>query len=282
MEGFDKRWARNLERDIRRNAREEWRRNRPVGRCRSATGGFVFGIVIIVAGTLMLLDNLGVLHARDIWDYAPLVLVAIGLARIVEGGPTPGLIFGGILTTGGTLWFLHNIDVLRIDPRYVWPVVLIGLGVMFLARAIDQQWRSPVPPAPALDAEASEAAGGTAAPPSAAQPQAQVNIATLFGGVKRYVDSPDFRSADLFACFGGIDIDFRSAKIQQHAVIDANAVFGGIDIKVPRNWFVEIRGTGLFGGYEDKTLHPDESAGPAPRLTITGIAAFGGVSVSSV
>lgn len=280
MEGFEKRWARDLHREIRRNARAEWRRQQFPG-ARSATGGFVFGIVIVVAGILMLLDNFGILRAHTLWDYAPLILVAIGLARIIEGGPTAGMLFGGILTTGGTLWFLHNIDVLRIDPRFVWPVALIGVGIVFLVRAVEQQWWPVAQPPPDTDATGA-AEDGTSTPPAQGS-RAQVNIATVFGGVKRFVDSPDFRTADLFACFGGIDIDFRAARIpQQQAVIDANAVFGGIDIKVPRTWFVEVRGTGFFGGYEDKTLHPDESAGPAPRLIITGVALFGGISVKSV
>lgn len=248
--------------------------NRAGCRPRSATGGFVFGLVIIAAGTLMLLDNLGILHVRDIWDYAPLVLVAIGLAKLLEGGRTGGLLWGGVLAGGGTLWFLSNIDVLRLDPRFLWPLALIALGVLFLYRAVEQRWRPPTPPEDSQDTD-------PGAPPVQAS-QAQINIATLFGGVKRYVDSSDFRTADLFACFGGIEIDFRSAKVQQHAVIDANAVFGGIEIKVPRTWFVEVRGMGIFGGYEDKSLHPDESAGPAPRLTITGVACFGGVSVMTV
>ena len=255
MEGSDNRWA-----------RREWRRQCRADRKRSTTGGFIFGLVIIAVGTLMLLDNLGVLHARDIWDYAPLILVAIGISKIVESQGRPsGSLFGGLLTAGGTLWFLNNIDVLRMEARFIWPVAIIGLGVLFLYRALERQMH---PDAPAENN---------------AESQAQINIATVFGGVKRFVDAPDFRSADLFACFGGVEIDFRGAKIQERAVIDANAVFGGIEIRVPRTWLVEVRGTGIFGGYEDKTLHPDGSMpGPTPKLTITGLAVFGGVTVYSV
>ena len=255
MEGSDNRWA-----------RKEWRRERRGCRSRSATGGFVFGLVIIFIGTVMLLGNLGIIHARDLWDYAPLILVAIGISKIVEcQGRPAGSLFGGLLTAGGTLWFLGNIDVLRIEARFIWPVAIIGFGVLFLFRAVERQFHPDTPVSPNADS------------------QAQINIATVFGGVKRFVDAPDFRSADLFACFGGVEIDFRGAKIQERAVIDANAVFGGIEIRVPRTWLVEVRGTGIFGGYEDKTLHPDESTpGPIPKLTITGLAVFGGVTVYSV
>ena len=96
------------------------------------------------------------------------------------------------------------------------------------------------------------------------------------------LETKDFRSADLLAVFGGIDLDLRPAFITQEAVIDANAIFGGIEIRVPQNWVVDLRGTGIFGGYEDKTIHPVSDPNvPAPRLVVTGSAIFGGVSISN-
>jgi hypothetical protein len=230
-----------------------------------ATGGFVFGIAIVAIGTLMLLSNLGVLRARTFWDYAPLILVLLGAARIFEAGHRPaGTLFGGLLMAGGSLWFLSNIGVLYVDPRLVWPVLLIGLGVLFLFRAVERQFE----PMHKADATGFN--------------RAEINVATMFGGVKRNVDSPDFRSADLFACFGGVEVSFRGSKIASEAVIDANAIFGGVEIQVPHGWLVEVRGTGLFGGFDDKTLRPDPSVLNPPRLVVTGMAIFGGVGIRTV
>jgi len=87
----------------------------------------------------------------------------------------------------------------------------------------------------------------------------------------------------MLAVFGGIEVDLRRASIspaRAEVVIDANATFGGIEIKVPETWLVICRGFGLFGGYEDKTIPPKPQEGAAvPRLVITGYAVFGGVSV---
>jgi Domain of unknown function (DUF5668)/Cell wall-active antibiotics response 4TMS YvqF len=256
MEGFEK----QLREDIQRHARGFGGRYRH----RSATGSFVFGLAIIAIGSLMLLDNLGIVRARDFWDYAPLVLAAIGIGKIFEcQGRPAGTMFGGLLTVVGTLWFLDNIDVLRFDHRLVVPVVIIGFGLMFLFRALERaRW--------------------TASPGGPPVPQAQINIWTVFGGSKRVVDAKDFRSADLFAMFGGIDLDLRQAGLAEGATIDANAMFGGVEIRVPLNWAVEVRGSGIFGGYEDKTIHPaGDSPVSAPKLVVTGFAVFGGVSVSN-
>ena len=61
-----------------------------------------------------------------------------------------------------------------------------------------------------------------------------------------------------------------------------NALFGGIEIKVPDNWRVAVRGAGIFGGYDDKTLRRQSTLSPdSPLLVITGYAVFGGVEVKS-
>jgi hypothetical protein len=58
-------------------------------------------------------------------------------------------------------------------------------------------------------------------------------------------------------------------------------MFGGIDIRVPETWAVTVRGTGVFGGYEDKTIEPRPTDPKPPHLIITGVALFGGVTVKN-
>jgi hypothetical protein len=48
---------------------------------------------------------------------------------------------------------------------------------------------------------------------------------------------------------------------------------------VPETWEVVIRGTGVFGGYEDKTFPPRSADVKPPRLIVSGGAVFGGVTV---
>lgn len=229
----------------------------------STAGGFVAGILIIGVGSLMLLNTLGVINVHSIWAYLPLLFVVLGFVRIVEG-PTSvvSLGFGGLMVIGGTVWFLDNIGVFWIDKRLFPPLLIIGVGVLLLLRAAERQ--------------RVRASGGV---PDATS-DSMVNLWTIFGGVKRYVDSQQFKGGDLFAMFGGIEVDLTPAAVVGSAVVDANAIFGGVDISVPDSWSVDVKGVGIFGGYEDKTLHPDPSF-PAPKLVITGFALFGGVTVKN-
>ena len=103
----------------------------------------------------------------------------------------------------------------------------------------------------------------------------------VFGGSRRRVDSQDFKGGEAFAMFGGVELDLRSAAItQDEVVIDARALFGGVDIQVPETCNVHVEGHGIFGGYDDQTSHtmPEDAR---PRVVITGSAVFGGVVVKN-
>jgi hypothetical protein len=62
--------------------------------------------------------------------------------------------------------------------------------------------------------------------------------------------------------------------------MEANALFGGVDIRVPDSWGVSIRGVGIFGGFDDLSRARDPQPGK-PTLVVTGTAMFGGVSVKN-
>src|SRR5260370_35371603 len=90
------RWARKEERRMERMA---------CHRNRSPASGVVVGGVIVAIGLILLLDNMGIIHAHDFWRYWPLGLVALGLARITEGRPA-AIIWGGFIPVIGGLPFL--------------------------------------------------------------------------------------------------------------------------------------------------------------------------------
>ena len=66
------------------------------------------------------------------------------------------------------------------------------------------------------------------------------------------------------------------------SVLEASAIFGGGEIRVPENWQVSVQGVGIFGAYEDKTRHfqPDSSQ-PTKTLVVRGVAVFGGIEVKN-
>ena len=105
----------------------------------------------------------------------------------------------------------------------------------------------------------------------------------VFSGTRQKIESQDFEGGKISAVFGGAEIDLRSAGTKREEIsIKAEAVFGGIELWVPAHWQTIVRGTGVFGSFEDKTFPAAPGAsGKAPRLVVTGAAVFGGVVVKN-
>ena len=230
--------------------------------------GALLGTIIIAAGVLLLLRNMEIIRFHEVWEFAPLILVLIGVVKLIEAeGRAVGSVFGVVLVGVGGLWFVSNMGWL--DSRLIGPIVVMGVGAVFLIRAIERQRYIGYGP-------------GTAPTPGATPDDSTIHDWALFGGVKRNIKSQAFLGGELIAMFGGVNIDLRSAALgQEEAIIDANAMFGGIEIRVPATWSVVVKGNGIFGGYEDKTLPPSNPPDRPQRLVVTGVAMFGGVVVQN-
>jgi hypothetical protein len=63
----------------------------------------------------------------------------------------------------------------------------------------------------------------------------------------------------------------------QMVAIIVIAVFGGIEINIPKDWNVKIEGTPLFGGYSMNHKRPFVEN--APTVVFKGLALFGGVEI---
>jgi predicted membrane protein len=266
----DQKWEERRQRWEARRQRWEERRHRRGGR-------FVVGGLIIFIGVLFLLQNLGVFYVDQVWQYWPVILIVVGLSRLSTCRSVGGRIwFGMVVVLGGAL-LLHNLGFIRGSAwNLTWPILLIGFGFSMLMRGIgrDHFWAcgslkqdaGPANPAPASGSSANT-----------------LNEWAIFGGSRRRIESQEFEGGEAVAVFGGVELDLRKAATKkEEIVIEANAVFGGIDIRAPEHWKIVVRGAGIFGGYEDKSTdsRPGEN-GKRPTLVITGYAFFGGVTVQN-
>lgn len=98
-----------------------------------------------------------------------------------------------------------------------------------------------------------------------------------FGGQKVDLSGQEFKGANLDAVFGSVELDISNAVIKKDEIINANAIFGGIEIKVPSGVNIKVKSTPIFGGVENKTkAQYNESL---PTIYINGTAIFGGVDI---
>ena len=91
-------------------------------------------------------------------------------------------------------------------------------------------------------------------------------------------DGQIFYGNDLSASFGAITCDLRGATITEDVIINANAIFGGVDILLPDGVNVQIKSTALFGGADDKRRATSELI-DAPTVYVSSLCLFGGVDI---
>ena len=84
-----------------------------------------------------------------------------------------------------------------------------------------------------------------------------------------------FESANLDAVFGSVVLDLSKAKIKDEAVISASAIFGGIDIIVPKDVEVKVKSTPIFGGVSNKSKGKDTKK----VIYIDALALFGSIDI---
>ena len=99
----------------------------------------------------------------------------------------------------------------------------------------------------------------------------------VFGAANINLAGKEFKGKNVSAVFGGLKLDLRNAKIKEDVIINATAIFGGVDIYVPENVAVETKSNSFFGGVSNKknTVPKDK----APTVYVNGTAMFGGVEV---
>ncbi len=247
-------------------------------------GRMVMGLVVVGLGVLFLLENLGVVYVRNVWEFWPIILIVLGLARLSTCASAAGRVSALVLLCVGGIFMANNLGYLPWDLwRFFWPVILILWGFGMLMRSFDRgsgggmnwgpnwdpsRWKSPL----------AEGFG-----PLRDSGPNTVHQWAFFGGSRRRVESQNFEGGDALAIFGGIRVDLRqAASTKDEIILEANALFGGVDIRVPESWGVIMRGMGVFGGFEDGT-RARNSGLPAgkPTLVVTGMAVFGGVTVKN-
>jgi predicted membrane protein len=224
-------------------------RDRP----RLEPGSSIVGVVLVVLGVLFLLDQTGSIDAGDlIGDWWPLIIVAVGLVQLVEHwrapiGPLIVVAFGGIL-------LLTQLDLVSPEVwSYVWPILLVLVGVVILLRLPGRN----VPPGVADDV---------------------VRVSALFGSNDVVVTSQRLRGGSATALFGGVVLDLRQANLDSGgATLAATAIFGTVEVLAPRGWRVDVSGTPIFGGLSNKA--EPAVTGETPTLKVNATAIFAGVDI---
>ena len=214
-------------------------------------GKLMAGLFFTAAGLLLTADNLGFVDAERYLRFWPGILLVVGVFKLLD--PRASRLAGAGLTIAGAWLLALNLDLVRFTIFDLWPLILISVGLVLLARAFGVK-----PPNPLEGA----AAGGTLA---------------MFANRHVVETSQDYRGTNLIATLGGHTLDLSGANITTApAVIDCFAFWGSIEIIVPDDWEVVSEVTPIMAGFEAKS---GTNADPRKRLVVRGAAIMAGIDV---
>lgn len=226
---------------------------------RSHQGRIFWGLVLIILGTLFLLDRIGEFDFGDmISTYWPVIFIILGLSMFVGSGFRqlgPGLFF----IVFGVFFLLAELDILEYNAwQYIWPALIILAGLWLLLRPVFRY--RPTDKFPEIK-------------------ENDIDASAILSGMKRRIESQSFKGGHVTAIMGGMELDFTGAGLDAgKATLDATALFGGVDIRVPRDWKVVMDVVPILGGAEDKHRNVPNAEAKA-TLYVKGTAIFGGITV---
>lgn len=222
---------------------------------RLLTSQFLLGVIVILLGLLLLLETAGVIETADLLVYTPSLFVLVGLWALYQSRLRN--VVGPLVLVGvGLAAQLVTLGYATVDEvAAFWPLLLVAFGLSILLGQVRSRVRE--------------------------TDDAFTSAFAVFGGVEKRITSREFLGGDLTAIFGGTELDLRNAAVADPpARVNAVAVFGGVEVVVPRDWTVQLDVLPVLGGASDDRprRRPDQ-----PRdeidLVVTGFAAFGSVTV---
>lgn len=221
---------------------------------RLPTSQFLLGALVVLIGVVLLLETTGLAPTRSLLQFVPSLFVLVGVWALV-GSRFRNFVGPVVLIAVAGAWQLVALGYATVEGMIdLWPLLLIAFGLSIVLG----QYRSA-----ALDVDDSFTSAFAA-----------------FGGVEKRNTSHTFAGADLTAAFGGTELDLRDAELADRpARVNAVALFGGVDVIVPREWNVRMDVLPVLGAATDerpRSTEPNEGV----DLVVTGFVAFGGISVS--
>ena len=222
--------------------------------------GIMWGLVLIALGVILGGNALNWWNIDLLFNgwWTLFIIVPCTIGLITEKGERVSSLVGLII---GVLLLLACQDVISFDVlwKMILPIVVILVGIAVICKNLFNK---------KYDEEISKL-------------NKKLNnedaIGAVFSGQNINFAGEEFKGKTVGAVFGGMKLDLRKAKINSDVVINAKAIFGGVEILVPDDVKIKIKSNSAFGGITNKK--ENTSSEKAPTIYINGTAVFGGIDI---
>lgn len=220
--------------------------------------GLLFlGAGVIIGGVLLGFFDFDISLA----GWWTIFIIAPALFSMAQSGVNAGNM---IMLAVGMILLMNAQEIfpVYISWRLIFPIVLIAVGVQLLfGKSITCK----------------SCGTGTDGKEQVTGDANRHQYTAFFAGQDVNFGNEVFTGASYTATFGAVTADLRNVTLNGDAVILVSALFGGIDIFLPKNVKLVSHVVPVLGGMESKFVSSQDPA--AHTIIIRGTATFGGVSV---
>jgi predicted membrane protein len=265
------------------------------GDARQRGKSWLVGIPFLLVGAVLLLDQIGFYFPDWLFQWEMIVI----LVGIVIGLKDGFKNFTWMIVVGVGVFFLADdfIPNLRLG-RFIMPLIFVGIGLSIISSNRRRKAGNPEPVPPVdyndygvrTETDPSFTENDTKSSANSNEPIADENskyvenildIASIFGNVKKYVMTKNFRGGEIVTVFGGADINLMHADFNKVVEVEAVNIFGGTKLIIPASWEIRSEVVSIFGGIEDKRQFSSIPVIPEKTLVLKGFCMFGGIEIKS-
>ena len=237
--------------------------------------GITFALLAIGTGILLLCLNGGVLPVA--WKYFfiswSMLLFVLGCCELCKIHYISGIVLASI----GTFFLVQRFPGASFEGQFVstwWPVfIIIGGGLIFFSILLKPKKFIRNCHYPKGNWEENHRATQNENSDGA------INYKLVFSGMEQVILDPVFKGGHIETVFGGMELDLRRTSLAEgETFLYVKAVFGGVEIKAPENWLIEIKSNSTLGGVVDDRLK-NQDMDYSKKLVIVANAVFGGVTI---
>ena len=180
----------------------------------------LFGLALVAFGIVAILDAANIIKDVNIWKLVwPSVLLLVGVEILYNS--FRNILGYCFILLGGYFIAKQFIPNLSIGWEFLFPAILILIGLSVLLNFSLFSCRS------------------------------NRGSAIFSGKVSDHFDS-SFTGTDATAIFGGYEVDLRNHVFNNDVHLKALAVFGGVEIILPRNVNIVVKPLAILGGVDNK------------------------------
>lgn len=218
--------------------------------------GIILGAVLIAAGVIFALEELGISHFNFSFEgwWTVFIILPSLYDLVTSKDKTGNLIF--LLVGVYLLLAARNIIDYSTAWKLLLPAIIVVVGIKLIIKTVM----------------------GENEPTAAENLNENSECVTIFGTKEEDYSGKDIKALKVGALFGGTKCNLTNTNFDETSHIDLFCMFGGVDIVIPKNVQIKVNAFCLFGGITDKRV-VGENIEKTATVTINGFCMFGGAEI---